>query len=320
MSGDTVNITAKRPAAARRILVTGGAGFIGSHVAKALLNAGYQVTVLDDLSSGRPENVPPGATLVQGDIRSDHLPSLLKEIRPGGVVHCAAQVSVAASVEDPLNDASRNISGTINLLRSSASAGASTFVYASSAAIYGAPEYLPVDERHPTRPESPYGLSKLTAESYVRLLAPQLGLRWVCLRYANVYGPGQRAAGDGAVVPAFLNAFAAGRDPVIQDDGEQTRDFIHVEDVGQANLMALAGDASGVFNVGSGLAVTINALWKLSASLMNWDRPPRYGPRRSGDIRHSRLSSEAGERALGWAPAIALEEGLRLTVASLRQP
>lgn len=299
-----------------RVLVTGGAGFIGSHVARALLAAGHQVTVLDDLSSGCASNVPPGAGLVEGDIRSPDLAAVLSRVRPDGVVHCAAQVSVGASVEDPLNDMERNITGTARLLVAGAAAGVRSFVYASSAAVYGTPEKVPISEGHPTLPLSPYGLSKLTAERYVRLLGAQLGLKWVCLRYANVYGPGQRASGDGAVVPAFLEAFAAGRDPIIHGDGEQTRDFVYVTDVARANLLALTGRTTGVFNVGSGTAVSINALWKAGAALMGWNRPPVYGPPRPGDIRDSVLSPVAAASELGWAPAITLEDGLRRTVAA----
>ena len=303
-----------------RVLVTGGAGFVGSYVARALLDAGHAVVVLDDLSSGWATNVPLGVRLVEGDIRdAGGLAHILAQAQPQGVVHCAAQVSVGASVADPLNDSERNITGTVKLLTAAAAAGVRSFVYSSSAAVYGTPGSVPIVETHPTRPLSPYGLSKLTAERYVTLLGQQFGLEWVCLRYANIYGPGQRAlGGDGAVIPTFLQAFAAGRDPVIQGDGEQTRDFVYVEDVARANLLALTGGVTGVFNIGSGKAISINDLWKAEASLLGWDRPPVYGPPRPGDIRDSVLSAEAAARELGWVPTTEFGAGLRATVAALK--
>ncbi len=306
--------------AVARVLVTGGAGFVGSYVARALLGAGQEVVILDDLSSGFASNVPAGARLVEGDIRdAAHLERVLAGTRPQGVVHCAAQVGVSASVADPMNDLERNIVGTVRLVQAAAAAGVRSFVYSSSAAVYGNPESVPITETHPTKPLSPYGLSKLTAERYVALLGEQYGLKWACLRYANIFGPGQRAAGDGAVIPTFLEAFASGRDPVIQGDGEQTRDFIFVEDVAKANLLALSGDASGVFNVGSGQAMSIKALWQAAASLMGWDRPPVYGPPRPGDIRDSVLSVSAAAQSLGWGSQTRFGDGLRATVAALRQ-
>jgi UDP-glucose 4-epimerase len=294
------------------IVVTGGAGFIGSHIAEALLSAGHQVTVIDDLSSGKASNIPSAARFVQCDVTGSNLGAVLKLIGPDAVVHCAAQVSVSTSVTDPRDDLDRNVTGTVNLLLASAQAGVRAIVYAASAAVYGVPQYLPIDEKHPTAPLSPYGLSKLTAEWYVRMLGAQLGLRWVILRYANVYGPRQQPHTDGAVVPAFFDAFLSGRDPVIHGDGEQTRDFVYVTDVARANLLALTGSVSGTFNIATGQATSINTLWKATARVTGWKGRPVYGAARSGDITHSWLASDAAKARLKWRPNIDLAKGLRL--------
>lgn len=300
-------------------LITGGAGFIGSHVATRLQQAGRQVAVMDNLSTGRRSNVPAGAQFIECDICSPDLGQVFCDLAPRAVVHCAAQVSVARSLADPLADLQSNIAGTVAVLNACRAAGAEVVIYASSAALYGAPVRLPVDEEHPLSPLSPYGLSKLTAESYVRLLCEQYGMRWVSLRFANVFGPLQQPSGDGAVVPAFLHAMLEGRDPAIHGDGEQTRDFVYVGDVCDAHLCALESDAQGVFNISTGQATSIKQLWRLAAAITGWQREPVQRQRRPGDIDHSVLSTAKARQQLGWQARTGLEQGLRLTAAHWRQ-
>lgn len=302
-----------------KVAVTGGAGFIGSHVADALLEAGHRVVILDDLSSGVRSNVPADAGFVLCDVAGPLLTRVLETESPDAVIHCAAQVSVSSSLQDPANDLSRNAGATMNVMQACGRAGVRRVVYTSSAAVYGTPRYVPIDEEHPKHPLSPYGLSKLAGEWYVRVLGDQLGVSWVILRYANVFGPRQQAHGDGAVVPAFLSEFANGRDPVIQGTGEQTRDFVYVTDVARANLLAVTGDVSGTFNVGTGAPTSILTLWHLAADSLGTQGSPLFGPPRPGDIMHSVLSNEAARMQLQWEPSVSLAEGLILTAPGMRR-
>lgn len=299
-----------------RILVTGGAGFLGSHVVDWLLRAGHGVTVLDNLSAPAARRRP-GTPFLQADV-CNPLDGLLAAARPEAVVHLAAQVSVPAAVADPRNDLAVNGLGTVNLLAAAARAGARKLIFVSSAAVYGVPEALPLTEDSPTRPVSPYGLSKLTAENYVRLLGDQYGLAWTILRPANLYGPLQVSGGDGAVVPAFLQRFLAGQDPVIHGDGTQTRDFVHVADMAAAIAAALARADGLTLNVGSGIATSVLSLWQHLAGLLGWRRPPVFGAPRPGDIPHSVLASAAARQHLGWAPRVPLAAGLAETLAWAR--
>ncbi len=296
-----------------RVVVTGGAGFIGSHVTEELLAAGHEVAVLDNLSTGCLENVPPGAEFVEFDLTRAGLGTLMQKLRPEGVIHLAAQVSVKESVSDPLADLGSNVVGTANLLAACRESGVQSVVYASSAAVYGTPVCLPINEDHPTAPISPYGLSKLAGEWYVRVLSEQYSLRWVSLRFANVFGSRQRASGDGAVVPAFLYAMLEGRDPLIHGDGEQTRDFVYVRDVSRANLAALTGTASGIFHISTDQSTSIRELWQLSAEITGWQRPPQHAPRRPGDIDHAVLTAGRAQERLKWQPQTDLRTGLKAT-------
>jgi UDP-glucose 4-epimerase len=298
-----------------RVLLTGGAGFIGSHTAEALCRAGHQVTVVDDLSTGERANLSERVSFVQCDVAARDLDAIMTDLSPHAVIHCAAQVSVGASIADPAVDAHQNILGTINLLHSAGRHGVKLFLLASSAAVYGIPGYLPLTEEHPTRPLSPYGLSKLAAEWYVSLLAEQYSMRWLIYRFANVVGPRQAAGGDGAVVPAFLSAMFQGRDPVIAGDGEQTRDFVFVEDVAEAHRLGLTANVQGIFHISSGTQISINELWRRCAAIANWQRPPVHGPARLGDIRHSILSPERARSAMGWEAKTDLVGSLSATAA-----
>lgn len=295
-----------------RVLVTGGAGFIGSHTVEALLEAGLHPAVLDNLSRGRRENLPDDIEFYQGDLRdAQTLSRVVEQFRPRAVIHLAAQVDVQTSLGRPDEDMAVNIGGTINLLEACRKYGVDKVVYASSAAVYGDPQYLPVDEQHPLRPLSPYGISKHTAEHYLEAYRAVYGINYVALRYANVYGPRQDATGEGGVVAIFADRVCRGRAPVIYGDGEQTRDFIYVRDVAAANLAALHRGDGLVANISTGRATSINQLYRLFRELVPAAPPSEYAPPRPGDIRHSVLDCRLAKRELAWQAINNLSEGLK---------
>ena len=292
------------------VLVTGGAGFIGSHIVDALIARGDRVTVVDDLSTGDRANVNPRAELRVMDIR---------DADAGGcdvVVHQAAQVDVRKSVADPAGDAEINIVGSIRLLEAAAKAGVKRFVFASSGgAIYGEPLEVPQTERHPTNPLSPYGCAKLSVEHYMNLYTT---LDCVALRYANVYGPRQNAKGEAGVIAIFAPHLWADEEVTINGSGEQTRDFVYVDDVVAANLAAIDGDLRGAFNVGTGVETSINGLHALMARIAGAKRPARHGPAKPGEQMRSVLDG-ARLRTLAKLPApVGLEDGLRRTLEWFR--
>lgn len=301
-----------------KVLVTGGAGFIGSHLVDALLGAGCRVAVVDDLSTGRFENVNPGVNFYRLGVESADFIEVVARERPEAVLHQAAQVDVQRSLREPLADASANVLGVINLLEACRRFGVGKVVYASSAAVYGDPAYLPVDERHPLAPQSPYGASKMAAEHYFRIYSRVHGIGHTILRYANVYGPRQDASGEGGVVAIFVNRLLNGEAPHIFGDGEQTRDFVFVKDVALANLAALRGGDGHTLNVSTGAGVTINSLCQTINMITGGSLEPSYGPPRPGDIAHSRLANDRARDVLGWASLFSLEEGLRETVQYYR--
>jgi UDP-glucose 4-epimerase len=297
-----------------KIIVTGGAGFIGSHIVDAYVNAGHQVLVVDNLSSGKAQQVNPKARLVKMDINDPALIELFKEERPNVVNHHAANSSVSLSVRQPAFDATQNILGTLNVLEATRQAGIDKFIYISSGgAMYGNPEYLPMDENHPSNPISPYALSKHTGERYVRAYGLEHGLRWTSLRYANVYGPRQDPFGEAGVISIFCQKLLDGVAPEIHWDGEQTRDFVYVGDCARANLMALEGGEGQAYNIGTGLGTGINALFFTLREVAGRDLAPSKSPRRPGDIRDSYLDCSKIERELGWQAGTSLREGLART-------
>jgi UDP-glucose 4-epimerase len=303
-----------------KILVTGGAGFIGSHIVDALVGEGHEVVVVDDLSSGRRENVNAAAAFVRADIRSAEVQELCLRERFQTVIHHAAQMDVRRSVEDPLFDASVNISGSINLLESSAKSGVKQFLFASTGgAIYGEQDSFPADERHPTRPLSPYGISKLAVEKYLDYYRIVRGLQSVSLRYANVYGPRQNPHGEAGVVAIFASRMLAGEQPVINGDGLQTRDYTFVGDVVRANLLALRHPSSGVFNVGTGRETDVNALFRSLLAMTGSTCREQHGPAKAGEQLRSVIDAGLLEKTFGWRPSTALEDGLRQTVDYFRQ-
>ena len=293
-----------------KVLVTGGAGFIGSHLVNALLDKGEEVHIVDDLSTGKQENLNPAASFHKMDICDPGLNKLICSIRPKVVFHLAAQVSVPRSMENPYEDTRINVLGTVNLLEACVQAGVKRVVLSSSAAVYGMPKYIPINEDHPLLTISPYGVSKAVGEEYLRLYHRLYGLEYVVLRYANVFGPGQDTAGEGGVVSVFAQALRDGHPLMIYGDGDQTRDFIYVKDVVRANLAALSCDPAITVNVSTQRATSVNNLANLMKRLVNSSSAIKYAPERPGDIRDSTLGNRRAKDLLEWEPAFTLEEGL----------
>jgi len=306
-----------------KVIVTGGAGFIGSHLAEELANRGYSVVILDDLSTGRMENIADllakeNIEFVQGNINDA---SLLHQLFQGVyyVFHLAAIPSVPRSVENPLASHQVNATGTLNVLLSARDSGVKKVVYASSSSVYGDTGTAAKREDMIPNPQSPYAVTKLTGEYYCRVFQEVYGLPSICLRYFNIYGPRQDPNSPyAAVIPIFIRRICQGNPPVIFGDGEQTRDFTFIKDATEANILAAESDASGVFNIGRGERVTINQLARLAIRLVgNNSVAPVYDEPRAGDIRHS-LADISKSRTLGYIPKYSLEEGLRETVRRFR--
>lgn len=296
------------------VLVTGGAGFIGSHIVETLVAAGHTVAVVDDLSSGKREYVPAGVAFHRIDIRAPELGNVFQAEQPDVVNHQAAQVSVPRSTADPMHDASVNVAGLVNVLEQARRHGVRKVIFASSCAVYGDPEQLPIGEDHPIVPLSPYGQSKWTGEQYLKLYRRLCGLKFTALRYANVYGPRQDPFGEAGVITIFVEQMMAGRPPTIYDDGEQTRDFVYVGDVARANLQALDQGDNAVYNISTGRAVTINRLFQMLRELAGHHHEPHYDAPRPGDIRHSVLDPARARRELNWQPTMPFEDGLMRTI------
>ena len=303
-----------------KVLVTGGAGFIGSHVVEALLAGGHAVSVVDNLSSGRRANLPAAARLIELDIRDPRLAEVFEQERPDWVAHHAAQVDVRRSVADPLLDADINVRGGLNVLESARRAGVRRFVYASTGgAVYGEPEYLPVDERHPINPLSPYGASKHALEHYLYLYQQNFGLAYVVLRYPNVYGPRQDPHGEGGVIAIFTDRLLRGAPITIYGDGEQTRDFTFVEDCARANRLALENPAAGgIYNLGTGQATSINQVFATLKDVTRYPLAANYGPAKVGETRFIYSDASRARTELGWQPEVDLRAGLARTVAHFR--
>jgi UDP-glucose 4-epimerase len=298
-------------------VVTGGAGFIGSHVADRLIGLGYEVLVVDNLATGALSNVAPAARLEELDVADPALERLFAEWRAEVVVHCAAQVSVAASVLDPALDARSNVLGTVATIGAAVAGGCRTFVYVTTGgALYGTPRYLPCDEDHPIEPISPYGLSKWIGERYLGLLGPP-SMRRMVLRLANVYGPRQRSDAEGGVVAIFAERMKSGLPIEITGDGQQTRDFVYVGDVVDAVVAAINAPQSATVNIATARAVSVVELHDSLSAIAGYSKPPVFVAPRPGDIRHSRLAIGKAQRELGWSPRTTLEAGLADTYASL---
>jgi len=302
-----------------KILMTGGAGFIGSHVVDAYVGAGHEVVVIDDLSSGKRENLHSAVSLYQEDIQSQAVREILLRERPEVLNHHAAQMDVRRSVADPVFDARVNIVGFLNLLEGAREVGVKKIIFASSGGtVYGEQKVFPASEEHRTKPISPYGVSKKAGEDYLFYYNAAFGLPYTALRYANVYGPRQDPHGEAGVVAIFAERFLCSSQPVINGDGKQTRDYVFVSDVAQANLSALQANYVGPLNIGTGQETDVNALFALLKSLTASALPEKHGPTKPGEQRRSVLNCEQASRVLGWRPEVGLEEGLRQTVEYFR--
>ncbi len=310
-----------------RALVTGGAGFIGSHVVDALIERGDEVTVIDNLSTGRRKNLDgalaAGAKLLVSDITSvADVGAAFVEAEPQIVMHLAAQIDVRRSVADPNFDLGINVGGTINLLEASLKAGVERFALASTGgAIYGEGQGrdLPLDESAECRPDAPYGQSKLAAEGYLGLFSRLHGLSTVALRFGNVYGPRQDPLGEAGVIAIFCGALLAGRTPTVFGDGRQTRDYIYVGDVVSAFLAAAKSDAGGAFNIGTGIETDVLALGTALAAAAGTEFEPEMAPARSGEVQRIAIDGGRAARELGWSPATDLDSGLKLTLDWARE-
>lgn len=304
---------------AETAVVTGGAGFIGSHIVDTLLANGYQVAVVDNLSTGRRENLNPQARFYEVDIRdAEAVNKVFEAERPAVVSHQAAQADVRASLVDPAGYAMTNIIGTLNLLQASKAAGTKKFVFASTGgAVYGNPEELPASERCPARPLDPYGTSKLACEYYLATYKQNFSLDYCVLRYANVYGPRQNADGEAGVVAIFAKGMLEGKPLIIWGDGVQSRDFVYVGDIAAANLLA-AQYGSGIYNIGTGLPSDIQTISREIARITGYAQEISHGPAKLGEVRHTYLDSHKARRELGWEATVGLTDGLKRTVDSFR--
>ncbi len=297
-----------------KILVTGGAGFIGSNVADGLIGAGYETVIVDDLSNGRKENIPEKAAFYKVDIRDKALEDVFKKEKPDIVIHNAAQLSVRVSVEEPLLDADINIMGGLNLIDICKRYGTRKIIFASSGGtVYGDQKVFPADETHPLGPISPYGVAKLATEKYLYYYYKIYGLDYIALRYANIYGPRQDPHGEAGVVAIFSNKMLAGEAPLINGDGLQTRDYVYVGDVVKVNLAAVESAFAGPANIGTGKETDVVTLFNNLKDASGKDIEEKHGPAKTGEQRRSVLDNSLAKMELGWEPEVSIEEGLRLT-------
>ena len=303
-----------------KIVVTGGAGFIASHVVDAYLDGGHEVHIIDDFSTGQNVNVNSQATLHQVDIAEKEAARLIEQIKPDVLSHHAAQMDVRHSVADPTFDARVNILGFINLLETGKNSGVKKVIFASSGgAVYGEQKVFPAPESHDTEPASPYGVSKRAGELYLSYYHQAFGLPYIALRYANVYGPRQSAKGEAGVVAIFLSALLAGKTPVINGDGRQTRDYVYVGDVVAANVAALQSSFIGPINIGTGVETDVVTIYQHLRQAVGSPIEAQHGPPKAGEQRRSCLDAGCAAQILGWRPQMTLKDGLRHTVDYCRK-
>jgi len=298
-----------------KILVTGGAGFIGSHVVDLFLHRGHEVVVIDNLSTGTRENLAAGVELIEMDISDPEVDRVFAAGKFDAVNHHAAQIDVRISVNDPLFDARVNILGSLNLLECCLRHGVRKFQFASTGgALYGEQDYFPADEEHPIRPLSPYGIAKFTIERYLYYYHQVHGLEYTALRYANVYGPRQNPHGEAGVVAIFCDRLITGSEAVINGDGKQTRDYVYVEDVARSNLLTLERPLNASLNIGTGIETDVNAIFQVLNRAGDFGAPENHGPAKKGEQQRSVIRWDRAKELLGWKPEMKLEEGLRHTL------
>ena len=298
-----------------KILVTGGAGFIASHISDAFLNEGHEVFILDNLSTGFERNINPKAKFIKKDIGDKSLSELFEKEKFDVVNHHAAQMDVRRSVADPAFDATTNILGTLNLLQNSIKTGVKKFMFASTGgAVYGEQSYFPADEKHPTSPLSPYGISKLAVEKYLYFYSVQYKLNYTVLRYANIYGPRQNPFGEAGVVAIFSSKMLKGEQPVINGSGKQTRDYVFVGDVVKANLLGLNDEATDTYNVGTGKESDVNELFSTINKYTGGRMEEIHGPAAPVEQMRSVITSDKIFNKFGWRPSVEIDEGLKKTI------
>ncbi len=302
-----------------KILVTGGAGFIASQIADVFIGEGHEVHILDNLSTGFEKNINPKARFIKSDISSPAILDIFKKENFDVVNHHAAQIDVRKSVSDPIFDANTNILGTINLLQACIKTGVKKFMFASTGgAVYGEQEYFPADEKHPTNPVSPYGITKLAIEKYLFFYKNEYGLNHTILRYANVYGPRQNPFGEAGVVAIFTSKLLKNENPIINGDGKQTRDYVFVEDVVKANVVALNSFSSNIYNVGTGIETSVNQLFEKLNESAGSKAAEKHGPSPKGEQARSVITSEKLYKEFQWKPSVKIDEGLRKTFESFK--
>ena len=298
-----------------KVLVTGGAGFIGSHMVDRLLELDYKVVVMDDLSTGKIKNLDSGAVFHHTDITQPAMGDIIQKEQPDLVFHMAAQTSVTQSTKDPIGDANSNVLGTLRLLEASRRVGVEKIIYScTGGALYGDPDNIPVADDAPLAPVSPYGMSKWVAEQYLNFYYRLYRLRYTSLRYGNVFGPRQDPHGEAGVVAIFSQAMLEGKQPSIFGDGAQERDFISVFDVIDANLAAIDRGDGKAMNIASGEATSVNRIFELLQRITGYKWDPLHAPQRSGEVYRIALDSSRAAQEIGWSPRVSLEEGLRMTV------
>lgn len=299
-----------------RIVVTGGAGFIGSHVIDAYRAAGHDVLVIDSLwehGGGRRANVPENVSLVHMDVRDEAIGRVFADFAPEVVSHHAAQHSVAISVRDPLYDAQINVIGLLNVLEFAQKSGVRKVIFASSGATFGTPERLPITDDTPQHPSSPYGITKMVGEHYLRFYEASRGLDFTALRYGNVYGPRQDPNGEAGVISIFIGKFLAGEPVRIDWDGDQTRDYVFVEDIARVNLAALERGSGGCYVIGTGVRTSVNQIYRRLVEITGFEAPVIHAPPRPGDARDAQFDATRARLELGWTPSTDLPDGIRAT-------
>jgi len=298
-----------------KILITGGAGFIGSHLVDALIQERHRVIVIDNLSTGLKQNLNPKVKFYKIDICSRQIKSIFKKEKPKVVFHLAAQIDVRKSIENPVLDTKINVLGGLNILECARQCGVKKIIFSSSGgAIYGKTKIIPTPETVNPNPLSPYGLNKLIFERYLQLYSHLYGLNYSILRYANVYGPRQNAKAEAGVIAIFINKLLHNKQPVINGDGKQTRDYIYVDDVIRANLMAMKSKNNGVYNIGTGIETSVNQIFKIISQSLNKKIKPKYGPTIKGEVKRSALNWNKIKKDFGWQFRIKLEEGIGKTI------
>ena len=304
----------------RSALVTGGAGFIGSHLVDRLVDEGYRVTIVDDLTTGKLKNLNHDATFHHLSITQPTLSELMERERPDLVFHLAAQSSVPKSVKDPIGDNEINVLGTLRLLEASRRAGVEKVIYSSTGgALYGEPEIVPCPDDAPVVPISPYGMSKYMGEQYLDFYSRQYRLNFTTLRYGNVYGPRQDPYGEAGVIAIFISAMLSGKRPRIFGDGNQTRDFVCVDDIVEANMAAIHRGHRTALNIATGELTSINQMYELLKAITGFRWEAEHGPARTGDVYRISLDCSRAQDELGWTPKTSLADGLTRTVAFLRE-